>query len=451
MEKTKLKKNSEYEVIIESLGMNGEGVAHVDGAVIFVPFALPGERVKIRIINVKSKIAIGKVIEIIESSTDRVSAPCPYFGKCGGCDLQHLNYEKSLEFKRIEVEKNLRQIGKVDVCVSECEPSKNYYYRNKLALPVCEINGETKIGMFRENSHALVEIDSCIVTQEFSAKLIEICKKYIKIFKICGYNEENNSGLLRHIVARNVCGFIVVTLVVTSSDVPGLGWLYDELSKEFECSLWLNINKKPTNVIFGEEFKLISGREEHFADILGLKVSVSPASFMQVNDEIRDKIYARVQEAVEGAEIVIDAFSGAGVMSGICSKNSKIVYGLEIVEEAVNDADKLAKNNNIDNLINICGDCAISLPKLARKFEGKKFTVILDPPRKGCDSKVIEALATASPDKIVYISCNSATLARDVRLLLDINKNYKIKNVTPFDMFPQTRHIETLLILEKLS
>ena len=318
MNKTTLEKNFECEVVIENFGMNGEGVAHVNGEVVFVPFAIPGERVKIKIINAKSKIAVGKILEIIEPSDKRVKPRCPYFGKCGGCDIQHLDYVEALKFKQQEIAKNMVNIAKIGVKVNETVRSLQFFYRNKCSLPVVFQNGETFIGMFRENSHLAVKIDDCVVTQDFCKPLIGAMNEYIKKFKISGYNEETQSGQLRHIVARKVGENVIITLVSTTVDLPGLKFLYEKLKENFNCSLWLNVNEKPTNVIFGNVFECVFGEKEMYAQVCGLKVSINPASFMQVNDEIRDKIYYAVQSEISSEHTVIDAYSGAGVIFKTC-------------------------------------------------------------------------------------------------------------------------------------
>ncbi|MBQ7579245.1 MAG: 23S rRNA (uracil(1939)-C(5))-methyltransferase RlmD [Clostridia bacterium] len=444
-----LKKNEEYEVEILDLGINGEGIAKINGQVVFVPFALPGEIVKILIINTKSKIAVGKVIEIIKPSEDRVNPVCPYFKKCGGCALQHLDYNKQLEFKTNLVKNNLKNIGKIEKDINMCVSSQAYQYRNKCSIPVVDINGETIIGMFRENSHKVVPIEKCAICGDYIEKIIKIMQNYIKLNNIQGYNEEKNIGLLRHIVCRKLNNQIIITLVLTKNFLPNSDYLINRFKSEFKnFSLWININKKPTNVILGDEFKLVYG-ENAQTDIMGLKVSVSPASFMQVNDEIRDKIYNRATEAISSEKIVIDVYSGAGVMTGITSKKSKHSYGLEIVKEAVKDADNLAKINGIKNMTNICGDASITLPKLVEKLDKSCVEIILDPPRKGCSKEVLDAVLKVAPSKIIYISCNSATLARDLKILFEQSNDYEIEEVSPFDMFPQTAHVETMVIIKR--
>jgi len=448
MEST-IKKNEEYEVEIVDLGINGEGVAKINGQVVFVPFALPGEIVKILIINTKAKIAVGKVIEIIKPSPDRVIEECPYFKKCGGCALQHLKYEKTLEFKRNLVKNNLKNIGKIDAEVRECEKSEPYSYRNKCAIPVVFENGKTLLGMFRENSHKIVPIEKCAICGDYAEKIIKIMQKYIEKFNIAGFNEENNSGYLRHIVARKLNESVVITLVITKSELLGKEYLINEFKKVFgEFSLWINVNKKATNVIFGDKFTQIFGKNAE-TNIMGLNISVNPASFMQINDTIRDKIYKKVENLIDAKKIVIDVYSGAGVMTGITSKKSKHSYGLEIVPEATADANNLAKINGINNMTNICGDATKTLPELIKTLKGQEVEIILDPPRKGCTKEVLEAVINAKPEKIIYISCNSATLARDLNFFFEICADYEIEDITPYDMFPQTPHVETMVVLRR--
>ena len=449
MDSVLLEKNFETRVKIESLGMNGEGVAHINGLPVFVPFALPGEICDIKIINTKGKFAIGKVVNIVSESDLRAKPCCPYFQKCGGCDLQHINYASTLLFKRDEIKKNLKNIGKIDVGVEEVTPSQPYYCRNKCALPVKDENGRAVIGMFRENSHQLVEIEDCVITHRYVKDLISICNDYFQKFGITGYNEEITSGLVRHIVAREIGEHLIITLVLTNFNIEHLDYLIEKLKQKFNFSLWLNLNEKPTNVIFGDKFKCVFGDEKIYVNILGLEVSVNPASFMQVNDEIRDKIYSRVQQEILPGSVVIDAYSGAGVMSAVCAKVAKQVFGIEIVKEAVSDANELVRVNNIRNLKNYLGDCKNVLPKLVKEVNGGDVIVVLDPPRKGCDKSVIESIIKTKPKKVIYVSCNSATLARDVRLFLDADDGLVVEKVFPFDMFPQTRHVETLLIMNR--
>ncbi|MBQ7452747.1 MAG: class I SAM-dependent RNA methyltransferase, partial [Clostridia bacterium] len=239
-----MKKNDEYIVKIEDLGTNGEGVARVDGQVVFVPFALPGETVKIVIINTKSKIAIGKVLEIIEASPDRVVAKCPYFEKCGGCDLQHLQYDKALEQKTQIVAKNIKNIGKIDAKVKKCIASSPYGYRNKCTLPIGFDGKKTIIGMYRENTHKIVEIESCAICGEYVKDIIKIIKEFILRFNLKGYDEESGEGLLRHVSIRLLDNCSVVTIVATSAKIPGIQWLCGELEKTFSnLNLWINVNK----------------------------------------------------------------------------------------------------------------------------------------------------------------------------------------------------------------
>ena len=446
-----IKKNDQFVVKIESLGLKGEGVCHVNGQVVFVQFALPGEEVLIQIVNTKTKIAIGKVVKFLSKSEHRVEPACPYFGKCGGCDLMHMDYPYQLEFKREQVQKNLKNIGHIDVNVDACQESRPLFYRNKMSLPISGESGETKIGFYRENSHDLIEIDDCLITDKFCKNVIKIIKKYIKTQNISGFCEKTGSGLLKHIVARRLSDTLTLTLVTTSDKLPKLESLYNELVAVFgKVVLYVNINKLNNNVIFGKEFLLKFGKPVN-EEICGLKVNVNPESFMQINNEIRDKIYAKVLDEIEAGAVVLDVYSGAGIMTGITSKKSSKSYGLEIVEAATRDADNLARENKIGNMININGDATKTLPSLVKKINNQKINIVLDPPRKGCTSEVLKAVADAKPDKIIYVSCNSATLSRDVALLLNMERKLKIKSVTPFDMFPGTRHCEVVCVIERVK
>ncbi|MBQ7453413.1 MAG: class I SAM-dependent RNA methyltransferase, partial [Clostridia bacterium] len=252
-----------------------------------------------------------------------------------------------------------------------------------------------------------------------------------------------------HVSIRLLDNCSVVTIVATSAKIPGIQWLCGELEKTFSnLNLWINVNKKPNNVIFGDKFIPVKV-ENAKINILGLELSVNPASFMQINNEIRDKIYKKVQELIDDNAVVVDVYSGAGVMTGITSKKSKHSYGLEIVPEATEDANRLAKENGIENMTNICGDASKTLPKLVEKLSGEKINVVLDPPRKGCSQEVLDAVISVLPEKIIYISCNSATLARDLCYIMGKLDQYEISLIQPYDMFPQTSHIETMAVIQK--
>ncbi len=440
-----MQKNQEYIVTIENLGANGEGVALLDNLPVFVPFALPHEKVKIHILKVLKNFAYAKLVQVIEPAKERVEPVCKVFTKCGGCQLQHLKYSNQLDFKTNLVKTNLKKFAGIDFDVQPCVPSPVCYkYRNKLQMPIGEIDGKIVMGLYAPNSHRIVPTNSCPLQDDWCTKLICIVLKYAEISGDSGYSTMQ-TGNLRHLVSRFVDGKLVVVIVTTSGKLKSSQTLIDLLKQEFDdFSLFVNKNNSNTNVILGEKFTLLYGDSEQQIDNFGIKYKVSPQSFLQVNTLVQNLIYQSVLDEIDQSEVIVDAYSGAGLLSAIVSRKAKQVYGIEIVPNATKNADSLARENNIKNMTNICGDCAVELPKLVEKLDGQNLSIILDPPRKGCDQKVINSLIKVLPQKILYVSCNSATLARDLKPLLEF---YDINKVTPFDMFPQTSHVETFVSL----
>ena len=431
-----LQKNLELELNIESLGINGEGVAKVDGAVVFVPYALPGEKVLAKIIFAKSSFYVAKILNIITSSPFRVLPPCPYFNKCGGCDIQHLCYEQQLLFKQNLVKNNLKNIAKVDVNVLPCEPSPNTLeYRNKFSFPISK-NG---VGMFKQNSHEIINIDNCHIQQPWAKDVIQIFNAFIKQSGNSVYDEQTKKGLLKHLVCRMEQNQLLVCVVINGSKLKNANLLIEMLKQKFnKFGLITNINTLCNNVIFGDKFEYFYGLKNITISQNQVLFNVSINSFLQVNSQIANLIYDNVTNQVEN-EVVVNAYSGAGLLTAMLAKKAKQVYGIEIIDSAHLNAEELIKLNSITNVKNICGDVKIELPKI-KNFD----TIVLDPPRKGCDKSVIDLINNQKPNKIVYVSCDSATLSRDIKNLT----NYSVELIKPFDMFPQTKHVETLAILK---
>ncbi len=445
MEK-KLKKNDEIIVEIDRLGDNGEGIAVYDGIVIFVPFALPKEKVLVHIINDKHSFMVAKVIKIIEPCKDRVDAPCPYFKKCGGCNVQHMKYDEQLKFKKNMVENALKKYAKID---SEILPTiasdKEFRYRNKFAFPVQEENGEIKIGMYQQNSHRIIEIDDCLLQSERVKTIVEIFKQFMQKEKLSAYNEQTKKGLVKHIVLREHAESFILTVVVTDKKFNKFDMLIDLLKTQFDSfGVVKNVNNLNNNVIFGNFDENIYGLENLKLSDFGVEYEINNRSFMQVNDHIKNLIYQKIIETVGQQNNIIDAYSGAGLLSSILAKNANNVIGVEIIKNATENANKLKIVNNLHNLTNINGDCAIEIPKLAKELKGD-FAVVVDPPRKGLDKKVVDTLLESEPKQIVYLSCGPATLARDLSCLKD---KYNIEFIQPYDMFPQTANVETLVSLK---
>ncbi len=440
-----IKKNDELEVTIERMGDGGEGIAVVDGVVVFVPNALVGEKVLVHIINDKKSFLIGKVVKLLKPSKDRVLPKCEHFEKCGGCDLQHAEAKLQDEIKTNIVKNALKKFAKIDTEVNDIiSGEKLFRYRNKFAFPIREENGEIKIGMFRKNSHKIVEISDCFLQSEKVKKIIECVKEFMQENKISAFNEHTNQGDLKHIVMREHGDEFILTVVISNKNFNNFEPLIEKLKMHFSSfGIYKNINLLNNNVIFGEKDEHIFGLKELEIEEFEIKYFVNNRSFLQVNDEIKCIIYQKIIELLGKQEIVIDAYSGAGLLSSILAKNIKEVYGVEIVKEATQNAENLKNINKLYNLTNKNGDCALLIPKLAESLN-EDFAIVVDPPRKGLDKKVVDAFLKSKPSKIVYLSCNPATLARD---LFYLKEEYDVEFVQPYNMFPQTSQVETLVCL----
>lgn len=441
-----IKKNDIIDVEIIDMGYNMEGIAKHEGVVLFVPCAIVGEKVKVKVINTKQKAYICKIVELLRPSPYRTKPVCPYFSKCGGCQSQHISYEYALDLKRKLVQNAISYIAKQNITVSETIGSnKMYGYRNKLALPIDPVT--KKVGMFKEYSHTVLPISDCSIQEQWAKDYIDVVNTFISQNNISVYDETTGNGLLRHIVGRCYNDKYLFTIVVNSDKLDKVDSLIELLKEKFaDFGLNVNINKQKSNIIMTNKFEHVYGRESIDICENNIQYSINNASFFQVNNYVKNQIYGRVFDNIAG-DIVIDAYSGAGLLTAMCAKKCKFAYGIEIVKEAINSANKLMNKNNIKNMQNICGDSALVLPKLLESINGD-VTLILDPPRKGCDEKVIDSIAHTQPRKILYISCNPSTLARDIYNLTSKCDNFKLMTVTPFDMFPQTKHVETLAVLE---
>lgn len=445
MEKA-LKKNDEIELEIVRFGANGEGIGNVDGKIIFVPFACADEKVLAKIVADKKSFYYGKLIKVLVPSKARVQAPCPYFSKCGGCDLQHISYEQTLIIKQNIVKDAFLKYAGIDANVNPTVPSpKTYRYRNKFAFPVAKnSNGEVVVGMYRKNSHDVVPVEDCLLQSENTKKIISLFCRYLKENKIPAYDEKTNTGLVKHIVVRENENSFILTVVVTDEKFVEFSPLIQKLNMHFNnFGIIKNVNKLKNNVIFGNFNEKIYGLAELEKEDFGIKYHVSNTSFLQVNDEVKNLIYQKIIDFVGSTKVVIDAYSGAGLLSSIIARHAEKVYGIEIVKSATEDAENLKKLNGLTNLTNINGDCAKVLPELSQKIK-EEFAIVIDPPRKGVDASVLDAILASKPSKVIYLSCNPATLARDIKVL---SESFNIEFIQPYDMFPQTANVETLVLL----
>lgn len=464
-----MNKNDVLSGVVDSLGYNGEGVLHVDGTTVFVPFVLPKEKITFKVLKVKKTVAYGKVESIETESSDRVTPRCPLFKKCGGCNLQHLSYEKQLGYKAETVKACFKKIAGLDVTVAAKIPSPAFYgYRNKMQLPVRSEKGENKIGFFRANSHAVIETDDCPLQPDWAKKVISSVKNILDS-GVPAYDETNGKGLLRHVVVREINGEFLFTFVFYYQTEKFDNKLIAALSERFDkFSVLINVNSTNSNVILGDVWRKVYGSGKIEVNEFGITYPVNAASFFQVNTPVKKMIYESVlcNSGIDKNTVVIDAFSGAGVLTAMLAQKAKKAYGVEIIDKAVEAADELKRLNGVKNMENICAPCESALPELIAKVraEGEKTVLVLDPPRSGADMRTILSIVENKPDQIVYISCSPQTLARDVGLIvgsLKASENgaveickafspaYNIDSVAVYDMFPQTKHVETLVCLSR--
>jgi 23S rRNA (uracil1939-C5)-methyltransferase len=450
-----VEKNKDYEIDIAGMGYEGEGVGKIEDFTIFVQGALLGETVKIRIVKTSKSFAFGKLLEIIKPSPDRTEPACEIYKRCGGCQLQHLSYEGQLKYKTQRVVDAITRIGKLsDVKVNETIGMDiPYRYRNKVQLPIGIENAVVKIGFYAQRTHEIIGMDNCIIQDEIADKVVKLTKEWIQKYNISTYNELNHSGVLRHIMIRRgfKTGEVMVVLVTKVRELPYSKEFVDTMLKNIDGikSIVQNINDKKTNVILGEKCKTLWG-EENISDYIGeFNFKISPLSFFQVNPVQTEVLYNKTLEyaGLEGPETVFDAYCGTGTISLFLSKKCKKVYGVEIVPQAIENAIENAKTNKIKNAEFIVGESEKIIPELISKGI-KAEVVVVDPPRKGCEKALLEAIAQMAPEKIVYVSCDVSTLARDLAILQDLG--YKAVEIQPVDMFPQTAHVECVVLIERM-
>ena len=442
-----IKKNEEYVVEIIDNGFEGEGIAKINNFTIFIPGTIKGEKVKILIVKVLSSHAFGKILEFIEKSNYRVEIDCNTYNRCGGCNLRHIDYEYTLDMKQNAVQslvnKTLNNKIKVENTVAMGNP---FYYRNKLQYPVGKNKkGETIIGVFANRSHEIIPVKNCMIQDKDSNQIIEYILEILKKYNISVYDEKTQKGLMRHVIIKKAFRTeqIMIILVINGEKIPYAENIASDLHNRYSqiASVVLNINKNNTNVILGNKSITIFGND-YISDYLGDYIfNISPMSFFQVNPIQAEALYnyAIEQANISKNDIVFDLYCGIGTISIFMSKYAKKVYGVEIVEQAIEMAKENAICNNIDNVEFIAGDTEQVLTDL---IENKKIVpniVLVDPPRKGLDNITINNILKIKPRKVIYISCNPASLVRDLSKLENM---YDVISLQPFDMFPFTSHVE---------
>ena len=453
-----VEKNKEYIFDIISQGYEGEGIAKIDNKYpIFIEGALKGEKVKVRIVKVNKNFAYGKLMEVLEASEERVNPPCAIYKRCGGCKLQHASYKAQLDFKWDRVKDCVSKIGKLDPSIVKYPlgMEEPWRYRNKVQLPIGLINGEVKIGFFAPRSHDIIDMESCLIQDEIGDKVVKLTREWIEKFNIRPYNvdgEYDEKGIVRHIMIRR--GFttneVMVVLVTNGEKLPHKEEFVYLMVKNIPGikSVIQNINSKKTNVILGLESKTLWG-EDTISDYIGdFRFNISPLSFFQVNPTQTEVLYGKALEYANltGNEEVFDAYCGTGTITLFLSQKAKKVYGVEIIPQAIDNAWINAKENKVENVEFFVGESEVVIPDLINKGV-KADVVVVDPPRKGCDKKLLDAITNIDAKKIVYVSCDPSTLGRDLQVL---EKNgYKTLEVQPVDMFPNTSHVENVAKLIK--
>ncbi len=463
-------KNEILELQIEAIGSEGEGIAHVNGYTLFVKDTVVGDRIEAKVVKTGKNFGYARCESIIEPSPDRIEPVCPISKRCGGCQFQHLSYDAELRFKQEKVFNCIKRIGGFKdedipmLPIIGCE--EIMHYRNKAQFPVgVDKNGETVTGFYAERSHEIVDTTKCYIQVEENELILETLKAFMKKYKISAYEEKINpktrkpekaKGLVRHIMTRKgfATGEIGICVVINGNTLPNAAEFTDMMLKAFESrsdvritSICVNINKKITNVIFGEELKCIYGKPYIVDMIEDIKFKISPFSFYQVNPAQTKKLYGKALEfaGLTGEEVVWDLYCGIGTISLFLAKKAKEVYGVEIVPAAVENAKENAKLNGIENVYFTVGKAEDEAKKLP-----KPDVIVVDPPRKGCDEKLLETIMNYKPKRVVYVSCDPATLARDLKVLCG-DGGYRLEEVQAVDQFSRGVHVETIALLSKLN
>lgn len=448
-----MEKNREYSIEITGLTSEGMGVGRIEGFTVFVEGALPGELAAVKIVKLQKTFAYGKLMSIIRHSGSRVTPQCDIMNRCGGCQLQHLDYKAQLENKTQMVKDVMERIGGFkDVPVHDAigmeEP---WRYRNKAQFPV-GFSDDVVIGFYANRSHDIIDTDKCVIQDEINDKVIETFKKYLKKFKVSIYNEQSGKGLVRHIVTRK--GFktdeVMICIVANGDSLPHSDYLVEHILDNVSGikSIVLNINKKQTNVILGDKNTVIYGEEAIYDYIGPFKFRISPNSFFQVNPVQTDVLYNKALEYanLSGNETVFDAYCGIGTISLFLSQKAKKVYGVEIVPQAIDNAKENAVLNGVDNVDFLLGESEVIIPEMYKKGI-RADVIVVDPPRKGCGQELLDVIVEMQCPRVVYVSCNPATLARDLKYLAE--KGYRVQEVQPVDMFPHTSHVETVVLMSR--
>lgn len=444
-----LEKGSIYTAVIDGYSSEGLGIARVNGAVVFVPYAVRGEEIDLRITKVMKTSCAGEIVKIHDPSPERMEPECPYAGKCGGCAYRHLTYPEELWAKRQRVQDALTRIGGLDLTVEEILGAKNpEHYRNKSQYPV---GADGSIGFFQARTHKVVPIRRCLIQTEAADRTAQAVGEWMRRYKISAYDETTGKGLVRHVCVRvNRKGESLCCVVVNGNKVPREPELaaYVTAAVPHTVGVLLNSNTRRGNVVLGDKYRTLFGRNYLMDTLCGLEFKLSMPSFYQVNRDQAEVLYGKALEfaGLTGNETVLDLYCGIGTITLCLAKAAKRVIGAEIVPPAIRDAKENALRNHIENAEFFCGDAADIAAKL--ESDGLRPDVVtVDPPRKGLAPEVIASVAAMGPEKVVYVSCDPATLGRDVKIFREFG--YEAKRAAAVDMFPGTAHVETVVLLSR--
>lgn len=448
-----LSKNDKIELTIDALTSEGSGVGRYNGLAVFVRGTVPQDKIIAHIIKRSKNYAIGIIDKILRPSPERIESDCPYSKKCGGCSFRHMTYDEELKYKKSRVQDALNRIGHLDIEVDEIIGADDLtHYRNKAQYPVDISDGEMSAGFYAYKSHRIISCADCKLQPAEFEKGLEAFAKWIESENITSYNERTGKGLLRHIYFRKgfATGEVMACAVINANSIPNSELLVSLLREKVDglTSVAVNINKEKTNVILGKETNIIWGEKYIRDSLLGKDFLISPNSFYQVNHNQCEKLYAKAKEfaGLTGTETVLDLYCGVGTIGLTMAENVKQLVGIEIIPQAIENAKENAKINHITNAQFICSD-APKGAEILKKQGVNPDIIILDPPRKGCEKSLFDTIGPLSPKKIVYVSCDSATLARDLAILKE--KGYEAKKVSAVDMFPRTPHVECITLIEK--
>ena len=452
-----VEKNKRYKIEITDISSDGNGVGTVDGFAVFVPMTAIGDVAEVLVVKVLSRYAIGRLMEIITPSKDRTEPQCPVFKRCGGCHLQHISYPAQLDVKRGFINASMQRIGGFTdfQCDEILGMDTPYRYRNKCIFPIGkDKNGNTVSGFYARRSHDIIPVEDCMMGSEINSAISKAVLEFMDENNISVYDEASHKGLVRRVFIREAktTGEIMVVISINGKNIPKSDVLAKKLTDISEniVSVYININTEKNNSVLGRENKLIFGKSVINDTLCGIEFKISPHSFYQINPVMTEKLYSRALEYADITEndTVLDVYCGIGTISLAAAKKAKKAVGVEIVEQAIINARENARDNGIENAEFFDDSAENAVPKLIESGM-KPDIVILDPPRKGSDEATLKAIVSAAPKRIVYVSCNPATLARDARYLAD--NGYTLTACTGVDMFPNTNHVETVVLMSRVD